>query len=132
MDFAILADHIVKLKQSEKKYTYLDPLGNRKNIDDESDGDTNYNWFSWYSQQRIGTRDGRLGNKRLCKDDPEYSIVEIGQCKEGSWKLEEMCCYSNTSDNPSACTGVKNSQKRIIIIIIIKAANYLKAKIDET
>ena len=29
---------------------------------------------------------------------------------EESWRLEETCCYSNSSERPSANTDVKNSQ----------------------
>ena len=45
----------------------------------ESDSDTNYNWRTRYSHQRIGTGTGRLGIKRTSGDYPNYSIVEIGQ-----------------------------------------------------
>ena len=59
-------------------------LGNWKTMEDESDGDTNCNWYSWYSHQRIGTRTGGLGNKRKSGDHPNYSIIEIGQITEKS------------------------------------------------
>ena len=29
---------------------------------------------------------------------------------EGSWRLEETCCHSNSSERPSANAAVKNSQ----------------------
>ena len=50
----------------------------------ESDGDTNCKWCSWYSHQRIGTRTGGLGNKRMIGDQPNYSIVGIAQNTEKS------------------------------------------------
>ena len=48
---------------------------------------------------------------------PEY--------REESWRLEEICCHSNSSERPSASTDVKNSneQKIIIIMIITKIQN---------
>ena len=50
MDFAVLADHRVKLKESEKKDKYLDLTWELKKIvEHESDVYTNYNWCSWYS-----------------------------------------------------------------------------------
>ena len=30
----------------------------------ENDGDTNSNWCTWFSHQRIGTGTGSLGNKK--------------------------------------------------------------------
>ena len=47
-------------------------------MEPESDGDTNCNLCAWYSHQRIGTRTGGPGNKRMSGDHPGNSIVEIG------------------------------------------------------
>ena len=56
VDFTILADHRVKLKESKKKDKYLDLARElKKNMKHENDGDTNCNWCPWYSDQRIGT-----------------------------------------------------------------------------
>ena len=56
VDFAVPADHS-KLKGSKKKDKYLDLARElKKTVEHESDGDTNCNWCSWYSNQRIGTR----------------------------------------------------------------------------
>ena len=38
-----------------------------------------------------------------------------------SWRLEETCCYSDSSERPSANTGGKNSPGILIIIIIVSA-----------
>ena len=38
---------------------------------------------------------------------------------EESWRFEETCCHSNSSEKPSANSDVKNSKRIIIIIIII-------------
>ena len=53
-------------------------------MEHESDGDTNCNWHTRYCHQRIDTRTGGLGNKRTSEDQPNYSIVEIGQNTEKS------------------------------------------------
>ena len=47
MDFAIPADHRVKLKENENrdKYPYLSR--ELKNVGHESNGVTNCNWCSW-------------------------------------------------------------------------------------
>ena len=50
----------------------------------EGDGDTNCNWHSPYSHERIGTGTSGLGNKRMCGDHLKYSIVEINQNTEKS------------------------------------------------
>ena len=49
----------------------------------ENDGNTNYNWFSWYSKQRIDTETGGLGNKKTSRDHPNYRI-KIDQNTEKS------------------------------------------------
>ena len=61
-----------------------------KTVEHESDDYTNWNWCSWYSHQRIGTRTGGHGNNgwrlsklQYCWDGPEYWEV--------SWRLEETC-----------------------------------------
>ena len=54
MDFAIPADHTVKLKGSKKKYKYLDQAKElKKTMEHESDVYTYYNWWSGYSHQKI-------------------------------------------------------------------------------
>ena len=60
VDFAIPADHKVKLKESEKIDKYLDLARElKKTMEDESDGDTNCNWCARYSHQR--------GRKKTCQ-----------------------------------------------------------------
>ena len=45
------------------------------------------------------------------------SIAEDGQNTETvSWRLEETCCHSNSSEKPSANTDVKNSRGVNMII----------------
>ena len=44
-------------------------------MEHESDGDTDSNWLARCSHQRTGG----LGNKSTSGDNPNYSIVEIGQ-----------------------------------------------------
>ena len=85
VDFVVSADHKVKLKESEKKHKYRDFAEElKKTMEQESDRDTNCNWCSWYSHQRIVTRTGRFGNKRTSGNYPNYSIVEIGPNTEKS------------------------------------------------
>ena len=53
-------------------------------MEHESDGDTNCNWCTWYSHQRIGKGTGRIGNKNTSGDHPNNSTVKIGQNTEKS------------------------------------------------
>ena len=71
VDFAVPADHRVKLKESEKRDEYLDLASERKKqnkkkqtIEHEGDSGTNCNWCTWNNHQRIGKGTGRFGNKR--------------------------------------------------------------------
>ena len=90
VDFAVPADHRVKLKENEKMDKYLDLARElKKTVEHESDDYTNCNWCSWYSRQRIGTGTG--GNNRTSCSHPNYSIIEIGQNTEKTsgdlWKF---------------------------------------------
>ena len=45
-------------------------------------------------------------------DHPNYNIfLDRPEYWEESWKLEETCCHSNSSEKPSFNTGVKNSKR---------------------
>ena len=48
MDFAILADYRVKLKESKKRAKYLDLVRElKKTVEHEGDSDIISNWCSW-------------------------------------------------------------------------------------
>ena len=80
MDFAVPADHTIKLKESEIRDEYLNLARELNKLKKkESDGDTNFNRCTWNSHQRIGTETGGLENKRTSGKHPYYRIVEIGQ-----------------------------------------------------
>ena len=49
-----------------------------------------------------------LGNKRTSGDHTIYCIIEIGQNREESWRLEGTCCNSNVS----AHVDVKNRRSK--------------------
>ena len=85
MLFAVLADHRIKLKESEKKNKYLDLAKElKKTMEQESDNYINNDWCFWYSYQRIikGTVD--LGNNKTSGDHHLYYIIENGQNTEKS------------------------------------------------
>ena len=65
MNFAVPANHKVKLRESKKRDKQLDIAREMKEIiEHERDGDTNCNWCTQYSHQRFGIRTRGLGNKR--------------------------------------------------------------------
>ena len=69
MDFAILADHRIKLKESEKRDKYLDLVRElKKTMQHEGDSHINCNLCTCNNPQRIGKRTGRLGNMRTSGD----------------------------------------------------------------
>ena len=75
VDFAVLTDHRVKVKGSEKRNKYLDLARElKKNLEHESDSDTNCNWYARYSHQMTG---------KGTEDHPNYNI-KIGQNTERS------------------------------------------------
>ena len=85
MDFPVLADYRVKLKESEKGVKYLDPARElKKTMENINDGDTNCNWCAWCNHQIIGTGTGGVGNERMSRNHPNHSIVEISQNTEKS------------------------------------------------
>ena len=57
------SDLRVKLKESEKRYKYLNLAWElKKTVEYEGDGDTDYNWYTQKSLQKIGKATGKLGN----------------------------------------------------------------------
>ena len=57
---------------------------NGKTMKHENDGDTNDNWFAWYSHQKISLGTGGFGNERMSGDHTKYSIIKIDQNTEES------------------------------------------------
>ena len=120
VDFTIPADHRVKLKESEKRDKCLDLAWVLKKL-----------WDMKVTMipivigalstvtKRIGTGTGKLRDKRLSGDHPDYSILRSARILRrvletwGEWFL------SNSIEKPSANTGMKNSEKSKIIILIL-------------
>ena len=85
MGLSIPADRGVKLKESEKRYEYLDLARElQKSMEHECDGYINCNWYTRYNHQMIGKGTRRLGNKRRSGDHPDDSIIKIGLNPEKS------------------------------------------------
>ena len=83
VDFAVPADHRIKLKESEKKNKYRDLTRElKKTMEHEGNNYTNRDWCFWYSHQRIIKGTGGLRGKGPSGDHPNYSIIENGQNTE--------------------------------------------------
>ena len=92
-DFEIQTDNLVSTRRpdlliiNKKKISTRTLLGNwKKNVEHESDGDTNCNWSSWYSHQRIGKRTWGIGNKKTSEDHPNYSNIKLN--------VNKICTYT--------------------------------------
>ena len=122
VDFAVAADYRVKLKESEKTDKYQDLARElKKTIKYENYGDTNCNRCTWYSHQGIDAGTGGL-RKRMSEDHPNNSIIKINQDTEKNPGDSRICCHSDSSENLSANTGVKNSQMGKMISVDSKLA----------
>ena len=92
VDFAVPADHRIKLKECEKKDKELDLARElKKTMEHAGDNYTNCNWCVWNSNERITKRTGGLESWRTSGDHPIYYIIENGRNTEKSpgdlWRL---------------------------------------------
>ena len=121
VDFTVLADHRVKLKENENNDKYLNiAIELKKSVEHESDVDTNYNWRSWYNHQRIDTGTAGLGNNRTSRDHPNYSIIKISQnTDENSGDLRRLTVTQTPVRNYRLTLALKLKKKGVTIIIIL-------------
>ena len=90
--------------------------------------DTNCNWCARFSHKKTGTITGRLGNKRLSGNHPNYSSVQIGQnTKKSPGDLRTHAVTRTPVENHrprwyEKLTNEKNNNNALWI-------NYIKAKI---
>ena len=108
VDFAVPADHRVKLKESEQRDKYLDLAKVLKKLSNEGDGDTSCSRCTWTIPKILvkGLEDleirGKVETIQTTALLRPARILRIGR---------ETCCHSNFSEKPSANAVVKNSQK---------------------
>ena len=97
MNFAVQADHRVKLKESEKCDKYLELAREQKTATNkqtkektnkklqkkkkeyEGDGDTICIWCTWDYPQKIGKRTGKLGSKRFSRCVLQFQVTELNK-----------------------------------------------------
>ena len=86
VDFAVPADHRIKLKECEKKNKYLDLARKlkKKTVEHAGDNYTNCNWCVWNSNWRITKGTGGLRSWWTSGDHPNDMIIENGQNSEKS------------------------------------------------
>ena len=111
IDFAVPADHRIKLKEFEMKDKYLDLSRElKKTMEHAGDNCINYNWCVWIVTTGLlkGLEDWKLADEWWPFKQLHY--WERPEYWEESWRLKETCCHSNSSEKPSANTDVKNSK----------------------
>ena len=116
IDFAVPADQRIKLKESEKKDKYWDLARELKNL-----------WNMKVTIIPIGIGAFGTVTKVLLKGLEDLEVGgRVGHYWdwpvywEESWRLEETCCHSNSSERPSAKTDVKNSRFLIWLVQFLK------------
>ena len=56
-------------------------------MEHERDSDTNCNWYAQNRPQRLSKGSGRVGNRRMNRDHPNYSITKISHNTEDLRRL---------------------------------------------
>ena len=111
VDFAVPADHRIKLKVCKKKNKYLVLARElKKTMEHEGDNYTNCDWCFWYNKYRIIKWTGGLGIWRTSGDHPNYHIIEYGlNTAKTPGNLRRLAVTQLPRERPSAKTDVKNS-----------------------
>ena len=111
VDSAVPADHRINLKENERMDKFLDFARELKKL-----------WNIKMTVIPNGTFS--IVTKGLVQELEDLEIrgrvLTIQTTLKKSRRLEETCCYSDTSVKPSVNAGAKNSQKRKIIKSIIR------------
>ena len=110
MDFAVPAEHRIKLKECEKMDKYLDLARELKKLWNikltiipiviGTFGTVTKGLLNGLEDLEVGD-EWRPSKQQHYWERPEYW--------EESWRLEETCCHTNSSEKPSALADVKNS-----------------------
>ena len=81
LDFAVPTDHIMKIRESEKRKKFLHIAGEQKKkqtMEHVGGGDASCKLCTRNNPQRIGKGIGRFGNKRTGRDHLDYIIIKTG------------------------------------------------------
>ena len=82
-------------------------------MEHESDGDTNYNWCTWYGHQRTDTVTGGLRNKKKNGGHPNYSIMKITQNTEESPGHLRRIAVTQTAERNHRLTLLRRTLKGV-------------------
>ena len=109
VDFAVPADHRIKLKECGKKDKYFDLARELKNygtwlipIVIGACGTVTKGLLKGLEDLEVG---GRVENIQTT------ALLGTARILRRVLELEETCCHSNSSERPSAKTDVKNSNE---------------------
>ena len=112
VDFAILANHRLKLKENEKKDKYLDLARELKKLWNMKVTFILINdWCSWYTHQSIIKGTGGPKNKRTSGDHQNNYIIVIGQITEKSPEYLRVLAVSQTSVKDHQLTLMRKTHK---------------------
>ena len=79
----------------------------KKDIEHEGDGDTNCKYCIWNGSQRLGKK-----TEEISEEESRPSKLQHGwdwpEYWEKSWRPEETCCHSGSSERSPASACVKN------------------------
>ena len=110
MNFAVLADHRIKLKESEKKDKYRDLDREFKKLRSMKVTIIKI-VIGAFGTVTKGLLKGREVERRPSKI---LHYQKRSEYWEESWRLKKACYLSNSSERPSADADVKNSQRATI------------------
>ena len=110
VNFAVPVDHRGEIKVSEKIDKYLDLARELKRTGQYvGDGDINCHWCAWNGPQRLVKNLRNWKSEEESKPSrPRHGWNWLGYW-EKSWRTEETCWHSESSDIPTVKTIGRNS-----------------------
>ena len=118
MDFAVRVDHRIKPNEDEKRGKYLNIASEPKNMENESDDNTECNRCTWNNTQRIFKGTGRLWKRWICGDQQNYIIFMMDQnTKKSPGDLRRLSVTRTPVKKHLITLLWKNSPTSIIIKI---------------
>ena len=82
-------------------------------MEHKGDCDTNCKWSTWNNPPKLDKGTGRLGNKRISGDHPDYSIIKIDKNTERSSRDVRRLAMTQTLVRSQLMTLEGKSLKRV-------------------
>ena len=114
---AIPADYWIKLKENQQRDNNVELA--KRSREHAGDIGTTCKWCTWKNSKRSGKATRRPGNKRTNEEDPDYSIIIIGQNTEKGLGDSGRLAITQTPVKNHQLTFVRKTFKIIKIIVII-------------